>query len=81
GAPSFWSRATDSGRRIACAFCPACGSRLWHEPEDDRPTLTVKAGSLDEPVDLSGAVHIWTKRKLPGVVIPDGARQFAGEPG
>jgi hypothetical protein len=73
GMPSFWSRATDSGRRIACAFCPACGSRLWHEPEDDRPTLTLKAGSLDEPVDLSGAIHIWTKRKLPGTSGPSGS--------
>jgi hypothetical protein len=28
--------------------------------------------SLDEPLDLSNAVHIWVSRKLPGVVIPSG---------
>ena len=81
GTPHFWSRATDGGRRIRCAFCPSCGSRLWHEPEDpSREMLTIKAGSLDEPIDATEAIHIWTRRKLPGVAIPDEARQFPGEP-
>jgi hypothetical protein len=29
---------------------------------------------------LQDAVHIWVSRKLPGVIIPGGARQFAEEP-
>jgi hypothetical protein len=81
GTPRRWARATDSGRRIACLFCPECGSRLWHEAADRAaPTLTVKGGSLDEPPDLATAVHIWTARKLAGVLIPEHARQFPGEP-
>lgn len=75
-----WSRPTDSGRRLTCAFCPACGTRLWHEPEEATETLTVKAGSLDSPPDLGSAVHIWTARRLPGVTIPEGTKQFSGEP-
>ena len=74
-----WSRQTDSGRTLHCQFCAVCGTRLWHEgPGWD--VLSVKGGSLDHPVDLGSAIHIWTARKLPGVVIPDGAPQFAGEP-
>ena len=80
GAVSFWSRRTDSGQRLTCAFCPACGTRLWHQGDDPAALLSVKGGSLDEPPDLGGAVHIWTARRLPGVVIPDGAPQFPGEP-
>jgi hypothetical protein len=80
GAPRVWTRGTDSGRQLACAFCPTCGSRLWHASEGAAPTITVKAGSLDEPVDVSRAVHIWTARKLPGLVIPAEAVQFPGEP-
>ena len=57
GAPKFWSRATDSGRRIHCAFCPNCGARLWHESEPPSKTVTIKAGSLDEPVDISTDPH------------------------
>ena len=79
GRPKFWSRDTDSGRKLRCAFCPDCGSRLWHE--SDAGWITLKGGSLDTPPDLSAAIHIWTKRKLPGVVIPPDARQYPGEPG
>jgi hypothetical protein len=61
-------------------FCAACGSRLWHESADPAVPLSVKGGSLDEPPDLTQAVHIWTARKLAGVVIPADARQFPGEP-
>ena len=80
GRVSFWSRPTDTGRTLTCAFCPGCGSRLWHQAADPAAPISVKGGSLDEPLDLSAAVHIWTARRLPGVVIPDGARQFPAEP-
>ena len=77
----IWTRDTDSGKRLRCAFCPDCGGRLWHEPESgDAEWLTLKGGSLDQPPDLSHAIHIWTSRKLPGVVIPPGALQFPEEP-
>lgn len=79
GAPNFWTRLANSGRRMRCAFCPACGSRLWHEALDS-DYLSIKAGSLDEPVDISTAIHIWTSRKLPGAVIPPGAEQYPEEP-
>jgi hypothetical protein len=80
GRPKFWTRPADSGRRVKCAFCPHCGSRLWHQREELMETLTIKAGSLDEPVDFSTAIHIWTARKLPGMVIPADAEQFLQEP-
>ena len=80
GAPKFWSRASDSGRRIRCAFCPSCGSRLWHEAEGAPVTVTLKAGSLDQAIDFSTAIHVWTSRKLPGLAIPPGAMAFPEEP-
>lgn len=80
GAPKFWARDTDSGKRLRCAFCPDCGTRLWHEPESGADWLTLKGGSLDHAPDLSQAIHIWTSRKLPGVIIPPDARQFPEEP-
>ena len=70
----------DSGKRLRCAFCPDCGTRLWHEPESGADWLTLKGGSLDQAPDLSRAIHIWTSRKLPGVIIPPGAQQFPEEP-
>ena len=82
GTPKFWSRNTDTGNTLDCAFCPDCGSRLWHERTGAGPDepISVKGGSLDEALDVSSAIHIWTARKLPGVVIPTGATQYPGEP-
>ena len=80
GKPQHWSRATDSGRQLDCFFCPACGTRLWHGDKDEAATISIKGGSLDRPPDLGEAIHIWVKRKLPGVILPAGAIQFDEEP-
>lgn len=80
GAPRTWSRPTDSGHVLDCAFCPECGSRLWHQRRGATATLNIKGGSLDQPLDLCDGIHIWTARKLPGVRLPDGATQFPFEP-
>jgi len=80
GAPKFWTRDTDSGKRLRCAFCPDCGTRLWHQPESGADWLTLKGGSLDTAPDISKAIHIWTARKLRGVIIPAGVPQFPEEP-
>jgi hypothetical protein len=80
GRLACWSRPADSSRTIDCHFCQDCGTRIWHGSRDRTDTVSVKGGSLDGPLDLSTAVHIWTSRKLPGVIIPDGAKQFPEEP-
>lgn len=80
GQPKLWSRATDTGHTLDCAFCPECGSRLWHQRRGTADILSIKGGSLDEPVDLSQAIHIWTSRMLPGIILPEGSASFPGEP-
>ncbi len=80
GEPYFWTRDTDSGKKLECAFCPNCGSRLWHQYSPMSEMVSIKGGSLDKFVDISNAVHIWTSHKLPGVTIPENAKQFPTEP-
>ena len=80
GEPRCWQRQTDSGNRMDCWFCPDCGTRVWHVSSTTPFMRSVKGGTLDDPPDLSSAVHLFVDRKLPGVVIPEGALQFAGEP-
>jgi len=81
GEPVFWSRRTATGHTLECAFCRACGSRLWHRRRGATDTLNIKGGSLDQPVDLGNAIHIWTSSMLPGIVLPPDAVRFPGEPG
>jgi hypothetical protein len=80
GQLSLWQRTAESGNSIDCAFCPRCGSRLWHRSSQAPEMLRVRGGTVDTPPDLSAAVHIWTKRKLGGVVIPATAKTFPGQP-
>jgi len=79
GRVSTWSRPTASGGVLECMFCTACGTRIRHADRRE-DTVSIKGGSLDAPVDLTAAFHIWTSRKLAGVVIPDAATQFPEEP-
>src|SRR5262245_44266671 len=72
GGVKTWSRGSDTGSTVHCHFCPNCGSRLWHD-SNTGGAVYIKGGSLDETLDLSKATHIWTRRKLPGILIPDGA--------
>ncbi len=79
GTPKYWNRATIKGDVFKCAFCPTCGSRLWHESELMSETISIKAGSLDGSIDLTNAIHVWVKRQLPGIIIPETAKQFPEE--
>jgi hypothetical protein len=80
GIPKFWRRKANSGTSVNCAFCANCGTRPWHEPDAESRTLSIKGGTLDQPIDVSKAIHLWVSRKLPGVIIPDEAVQFFEEP-
>lgn len=80
GEARVWTRAARRQGTLACAFCPTCGSRLWHGDPAGGGAISIKGGSLDTPPDLTGAKHLWTSRKLAGVVIPDGAVSYPEEP-
>jgi hypothetical protein len=80
GAPKYWERKADSGKIVKCTFCSNCGSRPWHESDAELDSLSIKGGSLDQLLDVSKAIHVWVSCKLPGVIIPENAKQFLEEP-
>ena len=53
-----WTRPTDSGGSLTCFFCPDCGSRVWHGDREKEDEVSIKGGSLDEPVDLTPPAQI-----------------------
>lgn len=80
GAVKAWARSISDGGEMPCHFCPDCGTRLFHGDLDGTELVSVKGGSLDIQPDLNGAMHIWAKRKLKGVIIPKGVAVFDEEP-
>jgi hypothetical protein len=80
GEPKSFTRTADSGRRVECAFCPTCGTRIYHAPEVMPDTLNLKAGTLDETSWLRPGAHVWTSQKQPWLAIPEGMPCFEGQP-
>jgi hypothetical protein len=66
----------DSGRIKTCAFCPECGTRIYHQTNSG---MSIKAGTLDETSGLKPDSHYWTMRKQSWVMIPDGVPQFTDD--
>lgn len=64
--PRFYRTKGDTGRTKDCAFCPECGTRIYHVT-DGAGVISVKAGTLDDTSGLEPSCHIWMKRAQPWV--------------
>jgi hypothetical protein len=69
----FFEAVCDSGREKSCAFCPTCGTRIYHRTDAG---VSIKAGTLDDTSRLRPTAHYWTKCKQPWVAIPDEVRRL-----
>jgi hypothetical protein len=73
GELKFFEVVCDSGRTKSCAFCPSCGTRIYHRTDAN---ISIKAGTLDDTSSLRPTAHYWTSRKQPWVVMPEGIPGF-----
>ncbi|HUY28903.1 MAG TPA: GFA family protein [Candidatus Binataceae bacterium] len=59
-------------------FCGECGTYLWSNyhgaPGDSR---FVRAGTLDNPEAVKPDIHIFTRSKLPWIILPNDVPAFA----
>lgn len=76
-----WDTRGENGAIKRCAFCPDCGTRIFHASKrEDRP-ISIKAGSLDDTRWLQPVAHIWLRSAQPWVEIDHRHfRCFAQEP-
>ncbi len=70
GEPKTFASKSDAGRAKLGAFCPACGTRIYHKPEWRKGMVSVKPGTLDDTSTLKPDIHIWTS-KQPWITIPE----------
>ena len=69
-----------SGKAFHRKFCSNCGSHFLSSGPAYEGLEFIKAGTLDSG-HLAPAAHIWTEEKLGWQAIPEGAQQFARNPG
>jgi len=80
GEPKIFTRAAESGRAVDCAFCPDCGTRVYHDPSGMQGIINVKPGTLDDRSWLAPAMHVWTKSRQAWVAIPEDVRTYDTQP-
>jgi hypothetical protein len=61
---------TDSGLPHDIHRCASCGTAVWSHYGGRQALSFVRAGTLDEPSALPPDVHIYTRSKLPWIVLP-----------
>jgi hypothetical protein len=69
-----WFRSSARARR---GFCRLCGSSLFWQA-DAGPTVSIAAGTLDQPTGLRTVRHIFTAHKGDYYDIADGLETFPG---
>jgi hypothetical protein len=75
GEPELVRTPSESGYGQLFARCPKCRIALWSHYAGAGPAASfVRVGTLDEPDRLPPDLHIFTRSKLPWVVIPEGAK-------
>ncbi len=80
GALENYTRGTDSGAKTRCAFCPACGTRLYHRSDKSPEIVTIKAGTLDDTRAIKPVAHLWISRKQPWVLLDEGVPAYDTQP-
>ena len=68
----FWDTRGDDSSIKRCAFCPHCGTRIYHGDDDAGTPISVKGGSLDDTSWLQPVAHIWLRSAQPWVEIDRG---------
>ncbi len=69
-----------AGRAKLGAFCPECGTRIYHKPEWRKGMVSVKPGTLDDTSWLKPEMHLWTCSKQPWVIIQEGVEAYETQP-
>jgi len=70
GEVKTYASKSDAGRAKLGAFCPDCGTRIYHQSELRQGNVSIKAGTLDDTSTLTPDIHIWTASKQPWDTIP-----------
>lgn len=75
-----WSSKSEAGRDKLGAFCPHCGTRIYHKTGWRKGMVSVKPGTLDDTRWLKPEIHLWTSSKQPWVIIPKAVEAYDKQP-
>ena len=81
GEPALFELPSTDGSRISRQrACPVCFTRVFNTNSARPGYIGVRAGTLDRSDELKIVAHIWTRRKMQGIDIPDGVLAWPENP-
>jgi len=80
GALHNYRRLAASGATTKCYFCPACGTRIYHQSSNTKDKITLKGGTLDNLDVVSPIAHLWVCRKQEWVILPSEVEAYLEQP-
>jgi hypothetical protein len=78
GDPKRYADTAQSGRKLMRHFCADCGAPIYSFREATPEMLVVRAGTLDDSLDVKITTHIWTASARPWDQIDPGAERHPG---
>ncbi len=73
GEPAIFELPSADGERVSRQRgCPLCFTRLFNTNTARPDMVVIRAGTLDRSDELVIGAHIWTKRQLAGIELPEG---------
>jgi hypothetical protein len=76
GEPQAVAVPRSGGKKQKIWRCPSCQTAVYSQ-YTRRQVRFVRAGTLDDPAGVAPDVHIYTRSKLPWVVLPESVPAFA----
>ena len=76
GAPIIIDMPSPSGRGHEIHRCPSCQTALWSNYGRRSWLRFLRIAALDKPSAITPDAHIFTRSKLPWVILPEGMRAF-----
>ena len=76
GEPVVTDGPSESGRPHDIHRCPSCHAAVWSDYGRRGNLLFVRVGTLDDPDGIRPDAHIFTRSKLPWVVLPEDVPAF-----
>ena len=71
-----WDHPNLQGKITTQRFCAACKTRLYSTNEGRRGIALVRAGTMDDSMEVKPAVHMWAKRKQSWVGLSENAEVY-----
>jgi len=69
-------RRTDSGDHIMFHFCPACGSTVFYEPDQEPDLIAIPVGAFADPSFPTPTVSVYESRRHAWTGLPPEIEHF-----